>query len=304
MSTNNKRDMEASEDDDEFEEDYKDGSSLHDAVLRKIGMLCQRCVENERLIKRLKMELRLSKSHARQTKRQIRIDYNLDGKEADFSDSVLSLSRNICFHVLNFWRTDGWNMKGQDSFSTFVQGKVQIPERVEYKDQWERVICPTIQAKYVTIRCNLNNEIQRTYKSKFIQIRTMLFQQLAMTYNLFFLLIGDPGRKTLDPDLLGEMVKIEWGSDLLNQIFNLIARYVQKVHSDEYIRRAIHFSAGRSFLDVIGPSDIMYMVSIIKNSMVMWDQDIQVQELGAEGMENPEKKLKPLFTSGSDQKRT
>ncbi len=36
----------------------------------------------------------------------------------------------------------------------------------------------------------------------------------------------------------------------------------------------------------------------------MWDQDIRVQELGAEGMENPEKKLKPLFTSGSSQKRT
>ncbi len=62
--------------------------------------------------------------------------------------------------------------KGQDSFSTFVQGKVQIPEEVEYKDQLERVICPTIQAKYVTIRCNLNNEIQRTYKSKWIQMRT------------------------------------------------------------------------------------------------------------------------------------
>ena len=65
MSTNNKRDMEAFEDDDEFEEDYKDGSSLHATLLRKIGMLCQRSVENERLIKRLKMELKLSKSHAR-----------------------------------------------------------------------------------------------------------------------------------------------------------------------------------------------------------------------------------------------
>jgi hypothetical protein len=68
MSTNNKRDMEASEDDDEYDEDYKDGSSLHDALLRKIRMLCQRCVENERIIKRLKMELRLSKPHVRQTK--------------------------------------------------------------------------------------------------------------------------------------------------------------------------------------------------------------------------------------------
>jgi hypothetical protein len=77
MSTNNKRDMEAFlEDDDEFEEDYKGGSSSNDTLLRKIGMLCQSCVENERLMKRLKMELRLSKSTARQTKCQIRNDYN------------------------------------------------------------------------------------------------------------------------------------------------------------------------------------------------------------------------------------
>jgi hypothetical protein len=33
MSTNNKRDMEAFEDDGEFEEDYKDGSSWHDTLL-------------------------------------------------------------------------------------------------------------------------------------------------------------------------------------------------------------------------------------------------------------------------------
>ncbi len=83
-----------------------------------------------------------------------------------------------------------------------------------------------------------------------------------MTYNLFFLLTGDPGRETLDPDLLGEMVKIEQGSNLLDQIFNLIAKN---------IRRAIRYSAGRSFLDVIGPSDIAYIISMIKNSKGMWD---------------------------------
>jgi hypothetical protein len=64
----------------------------------------------------------------------------------------------------------------QESLSTFVQGKVKIPEGAEYKDQWERTMCPTIQARYVTIRCNLNNEIQRTYKSKRIQLRTKFFQ--------------------------------------------------------------------------------------------------------------------------------
>ncbi len=77
-----------------------------------------------------------------------------------------------------------------------------------------------------------------------------------MTYNLFFLLTGDPGRETLHPDLLGKMVKIEWGSDLLSWIFNLIAKYVWKVHSDEHIRKVIRYNAGRSFLNIIGPSDI------------------------------------------------
>jgi hypothetical protein len=54
MSTNNKRDMDASEQDDGFEEDYNDGHSSNETLLRKIGMLCQRRVENERLIKELR----------------------------------------------------------------------------------------------------------------------------------------------------------------------------------------------------------------------------------------------------------
>ncbi len=108
----------------------------------------------------------------------------------------------------------------------------------------------------------------------------------------------------LHPDLMGEMVKIEQGSNLLNQIFNLIARYVRKVHSDEHIRKLIHYSAGRCFLNIIGPSDIAYIIAIIKNSKGIWDQDIRMQELGEEATENPEKKLKPLFTSGNGQKRT
>ncbi len=65
--------MEASEDDDEYDEDHEDKGRLHDTLLMKIRMLCQRCIENKRIIKRLKMDLRLPKSHARQTKHQIRI---------------------------------------------------------------------------------------------------------------------------------------------------------------------------------------------------------------------------------------
>jgi hypothetical protein len=135
MSTNNKRDMEAFEDDDEYNKDYKDGSSLHDTLMRKIGMLRQRCIENEIIIKRLKMELRLSTSHARQTKCQIRIDYNWDGKEANFADLDSSFVKEYLCPRFKFLKNGRMEYdKGQDSFLTFVQGKVQIPEGAEYKD--------------------------------------------------------------------------------------------------------------------------------------------------------------------------
>ncbi len=38
--------------------------------------------------------------------------------------------------------------------------------------------------------------------------------------------------------------------------------------------------------------------------MDMCDQDLRMRELGAQAFGSEEKKLKPLFTSGSGQKRT
>ncbi len=75
-----------------------------------------------------------------------------------FADLVSSFVKEYLFPRYKFLK-DGWMEYdgGPESLSTFVQGKVKIPEGAERKDQWERVICPIIQAKYVTIRCNLNN---------------------------------------------------------------------------------------------------------------------------------------------------
>jgi hypothetical protein len=154
--------MVASDDDDEYDDDYEDKVRLDDKLLRKIGMLCQKSVEYKSIIKRLRMDLRLLKSHARQTTCQIRIDYDWDGKEANFTDSVLTFVKEYLFPRYKFLK-DGWMEydDSPDSLSSFVQGKVKIPEGVDYKDQWERVICPTIHTKYVTIRCNLNNKFKK-----------------------------------------------------------------------------------------------------------------------------------------------
>jgi hypothetical protein len=48
------------------------------------------------------MDFRLSKSHARQTKRQIRINYDWDGKEANFANSVLSFVKEYLLPHFSF----------------------------------------------------------------------------------------------------------------------------------------------------------------------------------------------------------
>ncbi len=88
--------LQASDDGDEYDDDHEDKGRLDNELLRKIGMLCQKCVEYKIIVKRLRMDLILLKSHARQTKHQIRIDYDWDGKEANFTDSV------SYFHVISF----------------------------------------------------------------------------------------------------------------------------------------------------------------------------------------------------------
>ncbi len=75
-----------SDNDVEYDNNYESEGTADDNLLRKIGIIDKMCKEYEIIIKRLKMESRLSKSHVRPTKRrQIRIDYDWGGKEGNFA---------------------------------------------------------------------------------------------------------------------------------------------------------------------------------------------------------------------------
>jgi hypothetical protein len=43
---------------------------------------------------------------------------------------------------------------------------MKMEDKDDFKGLWERATSPTIQQKYVTVRCNLNNEVRKAYKSK------------------------------------------------------------------------------------------------------------------------------------------
>ena len=112
----------------------------------------------------------------------------------------------------------------------------------------------------------------------------------------------DQNRDNIDPDKLGKFDVLQAGEDELDGLFDFFARYVRKVHSDDFIRKGLKLSRGASYIDVIGPNDIAYVIAVFKNSKDMWDQDIRMRESGRDAMGNPEKKMKPHFTSGGGQK--
>jgi hypothetical protein len=114
---------------------------------------------------------------------------------------------------------------------------------------------------------------------------------------------GDPNRENINPDKLGTL-DITGADEADNHgLFDFFARYVRKVHSDEFIRKTLKLGKGTSFIDVIGPNDIAYVIAVFKNSQEMWDQDIRMRESGKDAMGNPEKKISPNFTTGCGQKR-
>ncbi len=58
-----------------------------------------------------------------------------------------------------------------------------------------------------------------------------------------------------------------------------------------------------SFIDIISPSDIAFVISVIKNGRDVCDQKIRMKELGAAVHGKREVKVRPLFTEGTGKKK-
>jgi hypothetical protein len=156
--------------DNKEEEDNNQGETMKD-LWRQNEHLCKQCQELQKTVKSLRTEFRVSKLHERQTKQQIRIDYEWDREEANLSNNVSNWVRTYLFPCYKFLK-DGWmdynnsSDNSSKSLSSFVQRKMKMEQVADFRGQWERVICPTIQMNYVTIRCNLNNKVCKAYTCK------------------------------------------------------------------------------------------------------------------------------------------
>ncbi len=75
---------------------------LKEGLWNHINQLHEMCKEKERVIKKLKVELKLSKSPARITKQKIRTDHQWDGEDAMLADKVSDCVKTYLFPCYKF----------------------------------------------------------------------------------------------------------------------------------------------------------------------------------------------------------
>jgi hypothetical protein len=86
-------------------------------------------------------------------------------------------------------------------------------------------------------------------------------------------------------------------------VYKFFARYVRKVYSDSDIKTDLKNNEGLSFVDRINPSEILFVIRVLKNGCDMWDQNIKMKQLGAAVHGDRETKKRPLFTEGKGKKK-
>ena len=129
-----------------------------------------------------------------------------------------------------------------------------------------------------------------------------------------FILLDDPNRATLDPDKLAKGVipfirEHRHSRTACRPLYDFFVRYVRKLHSDQYLKTTLKNNPGKSFLDVIGPSDVAYVIALLKNSAEVWKyewgEEDNTEDIAATAEQDTQKKTapKPLFTRGEKVKR-
>jgi hypothetical protein len=82
-------------------------------------------------------------------------------------------------------------------------------------------------------------------------------------------LLADPNRSKIEPDTLIKRISpffaIRTETKNLYPFYNFIMRYVRKLHLDWcHIKTTLEANKGMSFLDMIGASDIAYIICLLE----------------------------------------
>ncbi len=81
----------------------------------------------------------------------------------------------------------------------------------------------------------------------------------------------DENREKIDPDKLRNGLDDYTFSCDKAIVYKFFARYVRKVYSDNDVKTDLKNDKGLSFVDKITPSDIAFVISVLKNCRNVWD---------------------------------
>jgi hypothetical protein len=85
----------------------------------------------------------------------------------------------------------------------------------------------------------------------------------------------------IDPDKLRNGLNDYISSSNKAILYEFFARYVRKVYSDSDVKTDLKNNEGSSFVDRITPSDLMFVINVLKSGRDVWDQNIKMKQLGA-----------------------
>jgi hypothetical protein len=105
-------------------------------------------------------------------------------------------------------------------------------------------------------------------------------------------------KSKIDPDKLKNGLDNFASSSDRRELYEFLAQYVRKVHPDTDIKKYLKNNEGLLFIDRITPSDIAFVISILKNGRDIWDKEIRMKSLGMAVHSEKGPKLRPLFTEG------
>ena len=110
------------------------------------------------------------------------------------------------------------------------------------------------------------------------------------------------------PDELQEGVEKFVDFRCLHRVFEFFCHYVRRLYSDAWLTRKLKKYPRQSFFQIVTPSDIAYIISLVKNGKAVWDEEMDAvdknQDEEGEGKDEKKKKARPLFTSGMGKKRS
>ena len=86
----------------------------------------------------------------------------------------------------------------------------------------------------------------------------------------------------------------------MHEVYKFFTRYVRRIHPDKHWKKAMKMNPTVIWFQLITPSDIAFVILLIKNRMPVWNKKKVLFDVE----ESRKMKAKPLFTSGKSKKRS